>query len=132
MLSPDISKDESTAPLLRLKRGEERRLVAGHMWVFSNEIDTASTPLTDFEPGAIAELRTARDAFIGYVSVNPHSLICARILSRQADQPVDQPLLEGRLRAALALREQLASTPHYRWVFGESDRLPGLILDRYG
>ncbi|HYL70968.1 MAG TPA: class I SAM-dependent rRNA methyltransferase, partial [Candidatus Dormibacteraeota bacterium] len=131
MLNPH-PQEESAAPVLRLKRGEERRLVAGHPWVFSNEVDTASTPLTAFAPGAVAAVRTSRDAFIGYASVNPHALICARILSRDLAQPIDQSLIERRLRSALALRERLSATPHYRWVFGESDQLPGLVLDRYG
>ena len=118
--------------LLRLKRGEERRLVLGHLWVFSNEVDTEGTPLTAFAPGELAELRSHRDAFMGYVCVNPHALICARILSRDRNRPVDAALLEERLRAALALRDATAAAPYYRWVFGESDLLPGLVLDRYG
>ena len=122
----------AAVPVLRLKRGEDRRLASGHLWVFSNEIDTDATPLTAFAPGAIAELRSHREAFIGYVCVNPHALICARILSRDAAQPVDAALIEKRLRAALALRERLSALPYYRWVFGESDQLPGLVLDRYG
>ena len=77
-----------TAPrLLRLKRGEERRLAAGHLWVFSNEIDTGDTPLTDFASGEIAQLRTHRDAVLGYAYVNPHALICARILTHDAAPP---------------------------------------------
>jgi 23S rRNA (cytosine1962-C5)-methyltransferase len=120
------------AHLLRLKRGEERRLASGHLWVFSNEVDTDSTPLAGFAPGALAELRSHRDAFMGYVCVNPHALICARILSRERARPVDDVLLEARLRAALAVREGAGRAPYYRWVFGESDLLPGLVLDRYG
>jgi 23S rRNA (cytosine1962-C5)-methyltransferase len=119
-------------PVLLLKRGEDRRLASGHLWVFSNEIDTAVTPLTAFAPGALAELRSHRDAFIGFACVNPHALICARILSRDAAQCVDAALIERRLSAALALRERLSAAPYYRWVFGESDQLPGLVLDRYG
>jgi 23S rRNA (cytosine1962-C5)-methyltransferase len=119
-------------PVLLLKRGEDRRLASGHLWVFSNEIDTDATPLSAFAPGAIAELRSHRDAFIGFAYVNPHALICARILSREVAQPVDAALIEKRLRAALALRERLTPAPYYRWVFGESDQLPGLVLDRYG
>ena len=45
---------------------------------------------------------------------------------------MDAALIEKRLRAALALRERLSAAPYYRWVFGESDQLPGLVLDRYG
>ena len=82
--------------------------------------------------GRSRELRTHRDAFVGYVGVNPHALICARILSQAIERPVDAALLEARLRAALALRERLSPAPYYRWVFGESDLLPGLVLDRYG
>jgi 23S rRNA (cytosine1962-C5)-methyltransferase len=123
---------DRTARVLRLKRGEERRLLAGHLWVFSNEVDTDSTPLGAFAPGALAELRSHRDAFLGHVYVNPHALICARVLSRDAAQPVGEPLIERRLAAALALRERLGIASHCRWVFGESDLLPGLVLDRYG
>jgi 23S rRNA (cytosine1962-C5)-methyltransferase len=121
-----------SARVLRLKRGEDRRLNAGHLWVFSNEIDTERTPLTAFAAGAVAEVRSHRDAFLGYAYVNPHALICARILSRDAAQPVGSELIEQRLAAALALRERLGNARYCRWVFGESDLLPGLVLDRYG
>jgi len=117
---------------LILKRGEERRLAAGHPWVFSNEVDTERSPLSAFAPGALAELRTHRDAFIGYAYVNPHALICARIMSRDAAHPIDRALITRRLESALALRRRLSEAPYYRWVFGESDGLPGLVLDRYG
>jgi 23S rRNA (cytosine1962-C5)-methyltransferase len=115
-----------------LKRGEERRIAAGHPWVFSNEIDTEHSPLSAFAPGALAEIATHRGGFVGYGYVNPHALICARILSRNAAHPVDRALIERRLTAAHALRTRLSAAPYYRWVFGESDALPGLVLDRYG
>ena len=117
--------------MLRLKRGEERRLLAGHLWVFSNEVDTDRTPLAQFAPGTVVELHSYRDAFLGYAYLNPHALICARILSRDAAQPVSGELIERRLTAALALRERLGEARYCRWVFGESDLLPGLVLDRY-
>jgi 23S rRNA (cytosine1962-C5)-methyltransferase len=123
---------DSAASVLILRRGEERRLLAGHPWVFSNEIDTERTPLSAFALGALAELRTHRDGFIGYAYVNPHALICARLLSRDAAHRIDRALIARRLAAALALRERLSPGPYYRWVFGESDGLPGLVLDRYG
>ncbi|HEV2228133.1 MAG TPA: class I SAM-dependent rRNA methyltransferase [Steroidobacteraceae bacterium] len=117
---------------LVLKRGEERRLAAGHPWVFSNEIDTDASPLGAFAPGELATLTTHRGGFVGYAYVNPHALICARILSRDAAHRIDRALIERRLTAALALRTRLGGAPYYRWVFGESDALPGLVLDRYG
>ena len=135
MLQPETNAppDPGTAarPLV-LKRGEERRLAAGHPWVFSNEVDTAHSPLSGFAPGELATLRNYRGGFVGYAYVNPHALICARILSRAAAHPIDRALIEQRLGTALALRTRLGSAPYYRWVFGESDELPGLVLDRYG
>jgi 23S rRNA (cytosine1962-C5)-methyltransferase len=119
-------------PVLRLKRGEDRRLRAGHLWVFSNEVDNDATPLTDIAVGAVVRVLSDRDLFLGYAYVNPHALICARILSRSPVHPPERSWLEHRLKVALALRERIYSAPYYRWVFGESDGLPGLVLDRYG
>jgi 23S rRNA (cytosine1962-C5)-methyltransferase len=119
-------------PILRLKRGEDRRLRAGHLWVFSNEVDTAATPLSAFAPGAHGRVHDYRDQFLGYAYVNPHALICARILSRSPVHPLDRSLLVHRLKVALSLRERHFPVPYYRLVFGESDGLPGLVLDRYG
>lgn len=118
--------------ILRLKRGEDRRLRAGHLWVFSNEVDNEATPLTGFAVGALARVHSDRDQFLGYAYVNPHALICARIVSRSPVHPPDASLLAHRLKVALALRERLYPTPYYRLAFGESDGLPGLVLDRYG
>lgn len=118
-------------PLLRLKKNEDRRLRAGHLWIFSNEVDVAATPLKNFAAGDIARVVSDREHFLGYAYINPNALICARIVSRNAERRVDRALIVERLRRALALRERLHSTSHYRWVFGESDGLPGLILDRY-
>src|SRR3984957_17609749 len=85
-------------PPLQLKRGEDRRLRAGHLWVFSNEIDNEATPLTALPVGSIVRLLSDRDKFLGYAYVNPHALICARILSRSPMQQPDRSLLVHRLR----------------------------------
>jgi 23S rRNA (cytosine1962-C5)-methyltransferase len=119
-------------PELRLKPREGRRLSAGHLWVFSNEVDTDRTPLTGFASGALCRVVGDRDHFLGYAYVNPHALICARILGRDARYPPGKSLLVHRLQVALALRERLYPRPFYRLVHGESDGLPGLVLDRYG
>lgn len=124
--------DNGRARELRLRRGEERRLASGHLWVFSNEIDSDATPLSAFAPGELAQITSQRGQFLGHAYVNPHALICARILSRGPDLPIDRELIDARLRAALSLRERLYHAPYYRLVFGESDGLPGLVLDRYG
>lgn len=118
---------------LRLKKNEERRLRAGHLWVFSNEVDVAQTPLTDFEPGDAVEIQDFRGAPVGSGYVNPRSLICARLVSRSARRQLDGALLHDRLARALALREELyPGAPFYRLAFGESDGLPGLVVDRFG
>jgi 23S rRNA (cytosine1962-C5)-methyltransferase len=118
--------------VLRLKRGEDRRIVAGHLWVFSNEIDTTSTPLTAFATGALVQLQSHKGQFLAYAYVNPHALICARIVGRDIRHPLDGSLIAHRIEIALALRQRLTRDPYYRLVFGESDGLPGLVLDRYG
>ncbi|MBL3526600.1 MAG: class I SAM-dependent rRNA methyltransferase [gamma proteobacterium endosymbiont of Lamellibrachia anaximandri] len=117
---------------LKLKKDRERRLHAGHCWVFSNEVDISATPLTAFEPGQPVEIISHRGKWLGTGYVNAHSLICARLVSRDREHPLSQSLLVHRLKVALGLRERLYPTPFYRLVFGESDGLPGLIVDRYG
>jgi 23S rRNA (cytosine1962-C5)-methyltransferase len=121
-----------SVPVLKLKRGEDRRLRAGHLWIFSNEVDTAATPLTQFEPGSAVQVHSDRDQFLGFAYVNPRTLIAARIVGRDAAYPLDAGLLEHRLRVAQSLRQRLYREPYYRLAFGESDGLPGLVLDRYG
>lgn len=117
---------------LRLKPGEDRRLRQGHAWVFSNEVDVDRTPLSDFTPGQQVLVENSKGKTIGSGFINPNALICARLFSREAGVVLDRDFIARRLRAALNLREQLFSEPYYRWVFAESDGLPGLIVDRYG
>jgi len=123
---------EAVLPELRLKRGEDRRLSAGHLWVFSNEVDTARTPLTAFGVGELARVINDRDKCLGVAYVNPHSLISARILGRDTSVLPVKSLIVHRLQVALSLRERLYKEPYYRLVYGESDGLPGLVLDRFG
>ena len=127
-----MSHQPDQLPELRLKRGEDRRLSAGHLWVFSNEVDTARTPLPAFEPGSLCRVVSERDKFLGYAYVNPHSLICARILGRDPEYPPGKSLLVHRLQVAQSLRRSLYERPFYRLAYGESDALPGLVLDRFG
>lgn len=119
-------------PRLILKKGEERRLRSGHLWVFSNEVDTNRTALKELEPGAPVRVEAADGRFIGNGYGNPHSLICARLVSRKPDQFLDRSLLVHRLKVARSLRERFYEQPYYRLVHGEADLLPGLVVDRYG
>jgi 23S rRNA (cytosine1962-C5)-methyltransferase len=131
-LPPAVPAPPDALPELRLKHREDRRITAGHLWIFSNEVDTARTPLTGFAMGAHCRVIGDKDRFLGYAYVNPHALICARVLGRDPLHPPGKPLFVHRLQVALALRERLYATPFYRLAYGESDGLPGLVLDRYG
>ncbi|MCB1735635.1 MAG: class I SAM-dependent rRNA methyltransferase [Gammaproteobacteria bacterium] len=116
---------------LRLKARNERRLMAGHQWVYSNEIDVAVSPLAGFEAGDSVTIEAANGKAIGTGYINPHTLLSARLVSRDAKHPFSASLLVHRINVALALREKLFDKPYYRLVFGEADGLPGLVVDRY-
>jgi 23S rRNA (cytosine1962-C5)-methyltransferase len=118
-------------PPLRLKAREGRRLRAGHLWVYSNEVDIKATPLTSFAPGDPVVVMDQADHALGVGYVNPHTLICARVVTRDTSVALDRSLIVHRLNVARALRDRLFDTPSYRLVHGEGDGLPGLIVDRY-
>ena len=120
-----------TLPSLRLKANADRRLRGGHLWVFSNEVDVAATPLTAFAAGDQAILETSSGKPLGIVALSPNNLICARLLSRDIRHSLDKSLLMHRLQVALSLRERLFDSPCYRLVYGDSDLLPGLVIDRF-
>ncbi len=116
---------------LRLKKHEDRRLHAGHTWVFSNEVDTKVTPLDAFEPGEPCLIEANNGKALGTGYVNPHTLISARLVSRDPALTLDRSLIVHRLNIALSLRERLFERPYYRLAFGDSDNLPGLVVDRF-
>ncbi|MCQ4311467.1 class I SAM-dependent rRNA methyltransferase [Pseudomonas stutzeri] len=120
-----------TLPSLRLKANADRRLRAGHLWVYSNEVDTAATPLSGFAAGDQAILEAAGGKPLGIVGISPNNLICARLLSRDLKHSLDKSLLVHRIQVALSLRERLFDQSCYRLIYGDSDLLPGLVVDRF-
>ncbi len=97
--------------------------------MFSNELEKIPT---DIPAGAIADLYTAKKTYVGRGFFNPNSLIAFRCLTTEREELTDS-FFESRLADALLLRESLyPNTRAYRWVHGESDRLPGLVVDRFG
>ena len=74
--------EQAQLPQLVLRRHEDRRIRAGHCWVFSNEIDTAQSPLSGITAGDAVRIVDSRQRFVGHALANPHALICARIFSR--------------------------------------------------
>ncbi|MGY4876921.1 class I SAM-dependent rRNA methyltransferase [Vreelandella aquamarina] len=117
---------------LRLNKNADRRLKAGHLWIYSNEVDTKETPLKNFAGGETAIVEESNGRALAVAYVNPHSLICARVMSRDPSIRLDRSLFVHRFNQALALRERLFDKPFYRLVHGEGDLLPGLVVDRFG
>ena len=116
---------------LYLKKNQERRLRAGHLWIYNNEIDTLRSPLKTFLPGQLVNVYTHENKPVGTAYINPHSLICARLLTSQPNVALDQQFFTQRMRRALSLRERLFDAPYYRLIYGESDGLPGVVVDRF-
>lgn len=115
--------------MITLKKNADRRIRQGHLWVFSNEIQ--APPISELSPGSLHELEDSRGEFLGMVYANPASLIVARILSRRK-RAIDTDFFRERIAAAFERRTRLFPDRNvYRLVFGESDLLPGLVVDRY-
>ena len=88
-----------TLPNLYLRRRHERRLQRGHPWVFSNEVDMERSPMMAFQAGDCVNVSSYSGKVLGTAYVNPHSLICARLLSPEADRVLDEELLGERVVA---------------------------------
>lgn len=117
---------------LRLKPKAERRLKGGHQWVYSNEVDTDITPLKGLVAGAEVVIEAAGGKALGVAVVSPEQLICARLFSRDSDANLDASMFVHRLQVAMSTRELWYPHQCYRWVYGDSDGLPGLDIDRFG
>lgn len=117
---------------LYLRRGADRRLRGGHLWVYSNEVDSERSPLGGFQPGDQVCVRGSGGALMGSAYMEPRSLICARLYAPGEARTLDEHLFRDRLTAALSLRQSAFDRPFYRLVYGDSDMLPGLVVDRFG
>lgn len=111
-----------------LKKGEEKRIVAGHSWVYANEV--ARIEGKD-KNGALATVRSFDGRYIGKGYLNHASKILVRIFLRGTEEDTDE-LLFSRIHAANEYRKSLGYENCYRAVFGEADNLPALIVDKYG
>lgn len=118
-------------PKLYLKPREEKRLLAGHLWVFSNEVDVKRSPIKGLPAGQQVTVCRTDGKAIGSAYVNSASLICARIYDKRADVKIDEAWLKHRIGDALQLRSKQFEQPYYRLVHGEGDYLPGLVIDCY-
>lgn len=120
---------ETPTGRVRLARTREQRIAAGHLWIYAGEIEDVSG---EPAPGDLVDVYSYARRFCGRGFFNPHSKIRVRLLTFK-DEPIDEEFWERRLDSAAALRQRVVSdTNAYRLVHGESDLLPGLIVDRYG
>jgi 23S rRNA (cytosine1962-C5)-methyltransferase len=117
---------------LKLKKNEDKRLRQGHLWIYSNEIDVKQTPLSHFKPGEWVSVIDAKGDCLGNGYINPNTLLCARLLTRNPNQSFDVSFFQEKIQKALSLRTTWFTKPFYRLIHGEGDGLPGLIVDRYG
>jgi 23S rRNA (cytosine1962-C5)-methyltransferase len=122
------SPDKPTGRV-RLVRGREQMLLAGYLWIYAGHIeDVAGGPA----PGDVVDVCTHSGRIIGRGFFNSHSKIRVRLLTLR-NEPIDEGFWAARIAGAAALRKRLVSdTTAYRLIHGESDLLPGLIVDRYG
>lgn len=113
-----------------LKRGEEKRILSGHSWVYANEV--AKIEGKD-KNGSLAEVLSFDGRFIGKGYINHLSKILVRVFLRGEEEDGEE-LYRRRIARAVALREKLfdEKTDCYRACFAEADDLPALIIDRYG
>lgn len=133
-----------TSAAARLKKGGGRLLKAGGLWIFDNEIDTVRGTFTD--SGTVAEEAAQNgvcgngdivvvEDFDGYPMgkgfINFHSKIRIRMMTRSAEQNIDEDFLRMRVRDAWEYRKKTVDISSCRVIFGEADFLPGLVVDKF-
>lgn len=111
-----------------LKKGEEKRILGGHSWVYANEVHKIEGKDKN---GSLAEVRAFDGRFVGKGYVNHLSKILVRIFIRTGEEDGKELYLK-RIAAADLARKKLISDSCYRMVFAEADDLPALVVDRYG
>lgn len=128
----DTAAEPQTLARVVLNPAQEKRLLAGHDWVFSNEIKEVQAE-SEPKAGDLAIVVTSSGHELGLAFYHPHSLIAGRMLTRSPKEAIDAGFFKNRLAAAMTYREKVCPGENaYRLCFGESDGLPGLVVDRYG
>ena len=113
---------------IRLKEGKERSLLRRHPWVFSGAIASG-----DGAAGETVRIESHAGQFLGWAAFSPSSKIRARVWSFQEAQPIDASFFTTRIAHAISARSRFdIQSDGLRLIHGESDGLPGLVVDRYG
>jgi 23S rRNA (cytosine1962-C5)-methyltransferase len=115
---------------ITLRPEAHRRLLAGHPWIYSNEI-VMDAPAKAVAPGSLVRLLRADGTALALGLFNPHTLIAARVLTRRLEATIDAAFFADRLERARALRHRLYGRPFYRLVHAEADGFPGTVVDRF-
>lgn len=113
---------------LFLKKNEEKRIVAGHSWVYANEVNKIEGKDKN---GSLAEVYSFDGRFIGKGYINHASKILVRVFIR-GNETDDKDYYLNAIKNANDYRVKLGYKNAYRVVFAEADNLPALIVDRYG
>lgn len=111
-----------------LKRNEEKKVLNGYPWIFANEVQKIEGK---DKQGSVAEVKAFDGRYVGKGFINHHSKIIVRILTTKSEE-INKDFFEERIKIADEGRRELGYNDNYRVVFGESDNLPGLIVDKYG
>lgn len=114
--------------IVTLKKGEGRTLKSGGVWVFDNEIATITGT---FKNGDIVSVHDFDGYPMGKGFINQNSKIRVRMMTRKADQEIDEEFLRMRVKNAWEYRKVTVDTSSCRVIFGEADFLPGLVIDKY-
>lgn len=123
-----MNKSELEIRTVKLKKGHDERLQAGHPWIFSNELESVDTAA---EPGGLVKVLLPDGKTAGTGFFNPRSLIAVRML-KTGPAPLERDFTERTIESALEHRRDLGLTGSFRLFFGESDGIGGLVLDKYG
>ena len=122
---------QENLPVVHVINGRQKKLLQGHPWVYGNEIERVEGEPQD---GALVSVVDFRGRYMGKGMYNSRSLITVRLLTHRQEEITDE-LIASRVQAACAYRRfvlQREGTDSCRLIYGESDRLPGVIADRFG
>lgn len=111
-----------------LKRNEEKKVLNGYPWIFANEVQKIEGK---DKQGSVAEIKAFDGRYVGKGFINHHSKIIVRILTTKSEE-INKDFFAEKIKIADEGRRELGYNDNYRAVFGESDNLPGLIVDKYG
>ena len=124
----DILKNNLCEAVLILKKGEGRTIKAGGSWIYDNEIDRIDG---SFKDGNILRVEDFDGYPMGWGFINTKSKITVRMLTRNAEEEMNDEFLYRRVKAAWEYRKAVIDTSSCRVIFGEADFLPGLVIDKY-